>query len=289
MGHSVAAPIHLFAWFRPLLLWHIVVLAVVQGITEFLPISSSGHLILAPAVLGLADQGVWFDIAVHIGSLGAVVLCFWRDVLTLLIGVADTLRGRATRARQLLWHVAIATIPVVLAGLALVKLGLLEHLRSPLVIAATSILFGLLLWWVDVRWPREWKLEQMSWRGALAVGFAQVLSLIPGTSRSGITITAGRWLALDRVEAARFSMLLSLPTILAAGLLEALELAGGEVAAGVLDDLAIAAAMAFVAALASIHLMLRWVAHASFTPFVIYRVALGLVLIVAVFAGVLPA
>jgi undecaprenyl-diphosphatase len=272
-----------------LLLWHLTVLALVQGITEFLPISSSAHLILAPAVFGWADQGPWFDIAVHVGSLGAVMLYFRADIATLLRGALDTLRGRASPARRLLWLLALASVPVVLAGFAFVKLDLLPLFRSPLVIAATSILFGVLLWWIDVRRPQQATTEALGWRGALFVGAAQVLSLIPGTSRSGITITAARALNLTRTEAARFSMLLSLPTILGAGLLEAVELASGEAEAGLLGDLLIGGGLAFLAALASIHVMLRWVSVASYTPFVLYRVALGLVLLALVGGGVLPA
>ena len=271
-----------------MLFWHLAVLALVQGITEFLPISSSAHLILTPVVLGWKDQGPWFDIAVHVGSLGAVLLFFWRDVATLLLGALDTVRNRPSPARRLLWLLVVASIPVLIAGAAFVKLDLLPLLRSPLIIAMTSILFGILLWWIDVRRPQTGTLEGLTYQGALRVGVAQVLSLIPGTSRSGITITAARQLDMTRTEAARFSMLLSLPTILGAGLLEAVELAGDTLAPGLLSDLVLAGGLAFVAALASIYFMLRWVSTASYTPFVIYRVALGVVLMVLIGAGLLP-
>jgi undecaprenyl-diphosphatase len=271
-----------------LLFWHLVVLALVQGITEYLPISSSAHLILTPIVLGWEDQGPWLDIAVHVGSLGAVLLYFWRDVATLLLGTLDTARNRPSPARRLLWLVAVASIPVMIAGLVFVKLDLLPLFRSPLVIALTSILFGILLWWVDVRRPQTAAVEGISFAGALRIGMAQVLSLIPGTSRSGITITAARQLNLTRTEAARFSMLLSLPTILGAGLLEAIELATGAIPMAQLNDLLLAGGLAFASAWASIHLMLRWVATASYTVFVVYRVALGAVLIALIAAGILP-
>ncbi len=254
------------------------VLAVVQGITEFLPISSSGHLILVLLLTTWPDQGLMIDVAVHVGSLGAVVAYLWSDLRAMVAGAFDWRAGGLLGhpARRLILHVAVATVPIVLVGLAVS--GVLDQLRRLDVIGWTMLLFGVALYVADQRCRADRSLGDMRLGGALVVGFAQVLALIPGTSRAGITMTAARVLGYERTEAARFSMLLSIPTIAAAGLLMAVELARlGELA--VTQDVVVGAALAFVSAFVAIVLMMRWLRHASFTPFVVYRVVLGVVLL----------
>ena len=261
----------------------IIVLALIQGITEFLPISSSAHLVLAPAVFGWSDQGVHFDIAVHVGTLAAVMLYFRHDVAAIAGGLVDLARGRWTpHARLALW-LAMASVPVVLAGLALHAINP-AGLRSVAVIGWATLGFGLLLYAADRFCPANRGLDRLGWRGAIVIGLAQVLALIPGTSRSGITMTAGRALGLTRTAAARFSLLLSIPTILGAGVLATLDLvAAGDVTVGV--DALIGAALAFLFAWLAIAVMMAWLRQASFTPFVIYRVVLGVGLLIWVYAG----
>jgi undecaprenyl-diphosphatase len=262
----------------------IAVLALVQGITEFLPISSSAHLILVPLVTGWPDQGLLVDIAVHVGSLGAVILYFWRDLATMLHGLVAWRSGSPLDqpGRRLIALIVVGTIPVVIAGLALKLVGT-EALRSAAVIGWATLVFGLLLYAADRFCPAEREVRQMGFGGALAIGLAQVLALIPGTSRSGITMTAARGLGFRRDEAARFSMLLSIPTILAAGTLLMLDLTElGQ--ADVRSDVLVAVALTFLSAWLAIALLMRWLERASFTPFVIYRVVLGVALLVYVYA-----
>lgn len=261
----------------------LIVLALVQGITEFLPISSSAHLVLVPVLSDWRDQGLAFDIAVHVGTLIAVVTHFRADLGRMVRGALRPLAGaRLDADGRLAWLVVLATIPVGLAGLAFKDLvGTL--LRSPVVIAWASIGFGLLLLLAD-RWGRRWRDEHgLRWRGALAIGLAQALALIPGTSRSGITMTAGLALGLDRVAAARFSFLLAMPVIALAGGLQLVELASAEteVAWG---RLLAATALSAASAWLCIHAFLAWIARIGMLPFVLYRVILGLVLLL-IFAG----
>ena len=257
----------------------LVVLAVVQGITEFLPISSSGHLILVPLLTDWPDQGLLIDVAVHVGSLGAVVLYLWRDVAHMLRGAVDWRHPGLLHppARKLLVLVVIATVPVVVAGFALTMVGT-EGLRRLDVIGWTMLVFGVVLYVVDQRAPTTRTVESMGIGGALAIGTSQILALIPGVSRAGITMTTARALGYERTEAARFSMLLSIPTILAAGAILVRDLlALGELA--VTRDALLGGVLAFASALVTIVVMMRWLRSASFTPFVVYRVILGGVLL----------
>jgi undecaprenyl-diphosphatase len=269
-------------------LLHLFVLALVQGITEFLPISSSGHLVLTWEALGStasADDQLIVDIAVHVGTLLAVCGYFWRDIRDMLGGLWDGARGRPSRGTYLAGYLVLATIPIVFAGLGL-RDKVDELLRAPVVIAWATLVFGLALYAADRIGPRLRRLSDMRWPDAVMIGMLQILALIPGTSRSGITMTAGRLLGYERAEAARFSMLLAIPAILGAGILAGLELyRRGAVALGL--DALIAAAMAFASALVAIALLMRWLQHASFTPFVIYRVLLGGALLALIYGGVL--
>lgn len=260
-------------------LLHLLILALIQGITEFLPISSSGHLILLPQLTGLDDQGIVIDVAVHLGTLVAVVIFFWRDVAMVLGGVPDLLRGRITNpgARMALL-LAVATIPVIVLGLLLKQTGLLPQLRSITVIGWTMLLFGILLYVADKRSSEERLAQSWTMKDAIIMGLWQAVALIPGTSRSGITITGARFMGFERHDAARLSMLMSIPTILASGALTAVDLIG-TTNSQLLTDGAIAAAMACVAALAALSLMMRLLNAVSFTPYVIYRIILGVILL----------
>ena len=256
---------------------HIVVLALVQGITEFLPISSSGHLVLVPYVTGWPDQGLLLDVAVHVGTLGAVVIYFWRDVLAMLRGAVQVLRGRIDADARLLLLVVVATIPVIVTGLIL-KALMPDGIRSIAVIGWTTLIFGVLLWVADRFGGTLKRLSELRIGPALLIGLAQCLALIPGTSRSGITMTAARALGFERTEAARFALLLSMPAIAGAGLVQGLELydAGDAALTG---DALLAAGLAFASALVAIALMMAWLRRATFTPFAVYRVILGGVLL----------
>lgn len=260
-------------------LYVLALVALIQGITEFLPVSSSGHLILLPQLTGLADQGQVIDVAVHVGTLFAVILYFWADVKVAALGSLRLLRGRVdTPGARLALGLIVATIPVVIFGLALKLTGLDDALRSITVIGWTMLIFGLVLYWADQTGPTVHDAQDWTLRHALTMGLWQALSLIPGTSRSGITITAARQLGYKREDGAKLAMLMSIPTIIASGTLLGIEViatANAEVA----KDGAIAAALAFLAALAALSLMMRLLRSISFTPYVIYRVVLGLILL----------
>ena len=259
---------------------HLFLVAVIQGLTEFLPVSSSGHLILLPALTGLEDQGQVIDVAVHVGTLLAVILYFWPDVRMGLAGVPRMLRGRVdTPGSWLAMCLAIATVPVVIVGLILNLTGLDEAMRGVAVIGWTMLIFGLVLYWADQRGTAEKTADEWSIRDAVIMGLWQVVALIPGTSRAGITITGGRLLGYARHDAAKLSMLMSIPTIAASGVLLGAKVAvTADVAAA--RDGAIAAVFAFFAALLALSLMMRLLRSVSFTPYVIYRVILGCVLLI---------
>ncbi|MFP6749364.1 MAG: undecaprenyl-diphosphate phosphatase [Alphaproteobacteria bacterium] len=259
-------------------LLHLIVVAVVQGLTEFLPISSSAHLILVPQVANWPDQGPTIDIAVHLGTLGAVMLYFRQDVGAMLSGLFALLQGRLTPGGRLFVLIILGTLPALGAGYVLASQGYLELLRSPAIIAWTTLLFAIPLWAADRLGPRRKRIGQLNYGSILLIGLAQILALIPGTSRSGITITAARVLGFEREDAARISLLLSMPVILAAGIYLGLQVVqSGQLALGL--DALIAAALAFVTALLAVTLMMRWLRHASYTPFVIYRLLLGAALL----------
>ncbi len=260
-------------------LLHLLLIAVIQGLTEFLPVSSSAHLILIPNLTGLADQGQVIDVAVHVGTLFAVILYFRADVALAVVGLGRLARGRMdTPGAKLAFLLLIATIPVVLAGLVLKLTGADGALRSVAVIGWAMIGFGIVLWWVDQRGGEAKRTGDWSLRDAVIMGLWQALALIPGTSRSGATISGARALGYGREDAARLSMLMSIPTIIASGALLGLEVAR-EGNIGQMRDTAIAAGFSFLAALLALTLMMRLLKSVSFTPYVIYRIALGLVLL----------
>lgn len=267
-------------------LFHLAVLALVQGITEFLPISSSAHLILVPTLMGWSDQGLAIDIATHIGTMLAVVLYFNRDVGRMVKGGLRLVAGRPDADSRLVLQIAVATIPVVIAGF-LVKDLIAGSLRSPAVIACTTLVFGLLLWRADRGVGTDGRgVDDLRWRDVLLIGLAQTMALVPGVSRSGVTMTMALFLGLARPEAARFAMLMAIPTMAAAGILVGVEIVrSGDV--GVLRDAALAGAMAFASALVAIWGLMAWLKRATFVPFVIYRLALAAVLTVLLATGII--
>ncbi len=253
----------------------LIVLAIIQGITEFLPISSSAHLILAPLVVdGWQDQGPLIDIAAHVGSLIAVLIYFRSESVMLVRGGVDTLRFRDTADRTAFLFIAAATIPLLLAAGVIVAAGILDHLRSPYTIGVASIVFGLLLWHGDRQPAKKAGLERITFREAMTIGAAQTLALIPGASRSGVTMTAARYLGWTREEAARYSMLLAIPAIGSLGVFAAIEIVR-EGAGATMQAAGIVAVLSFLTAYAAIAVLMTLTRRMSFTPFVIYRVLMG--------------
>ena len=252
----------------------VVALAVVQGVTEFLPISSSAHLILISHFAGWQDQGLAFDAAVHLGSLAAVLVYFRRE----LADVAESaLHLRRDASTALLGRVAVATLPVVVAG-AVFKPWIETELRSIEVIATSTIAFALALWWADRRGGEERDENALTVSQAALIGVAQAMALVPGTSRAGITITAALLLGLSRQGAARFSFLLAIPAIAGAALLSATDAATGAHAPA-WDDLAIGFALSALCAYACIAGFIALVHRTGMTPYVLYRIALGTLLL----------
>ncbi|MBT9383908.1 undecaprenyl-diphosphate phosphatase [Pseudooceanicola sp. CBS1P-1] len=260
-------------------LLHLLILAIIQGITEFLPISSSGHLILLPALTGAEDQGQILDVAVHVGTLLAVMIYFWKDVGHAIAGLPRLSCGKAdTPGSRLALLLIVATIPGIIFGLFLAITGIDDMLRSVAVIGWTMLIFGLVLYWADRRGDSGRPAEDWTMKDAIILGFWQAVALIPGTSRSGITITGALFAGFERQAAAKISMLMSIPMIIAAAAYEF-----GDVMASAnmqaLRDGAIAALFAFLSALVALVLMMRLLRSVSFTPYVIYRVILGVILL----------
>lgn len=258
-------------------LFQVVLLALIQGLTEFLPISSSAHLILPSQILGWTDQGLAFDVAVHVGTLAAVVIYFRKDLRDLIVAWFGQFGTQGqTHESRLAWYIIWATIPVCLAGLFLEPF-IETYLRSLLVIAAASIIFGLVLWWCDARGKQTLTLQNITLSAALLIGIAQAVALIPGTSRSGITMTMALFLGFTRTDAARFSFLLSIPVIVIGGVYEGIGLLGAVDVDWL--GIAIGVLVSFVSAYFCIHYFLEFISKLSMLPFVIYRVILGFVLI----------
>lgn len=265
-------------------LFHLLIVAAIQGLTEFLPVSSSGHLVLLPALTGAADQGLAIDVAAHVGSLAAVVLYFWNDVKVAAAGVLRLLRGKVdTQGAFLALCLCLATVPVLIAGLLLKLTGLDAVMRSVAVIGWAMLLFGIVLYWADMTGASDRNATKWTLRDAGLMGLAQMLALIPGTSRAGITITAARRLGYAREDAAKLSMLMSIPAIIGSGTLLGVDLIG-QADWRTLRDGLIAAVLSCIAALAALAVMMRLLRFVSFTPYVIYRIMLGVVLLVYAYA-----
>ncbi len=253
---------------------HLSVLALIQGLTEFLPVSSSGHLVLLPALTGWSDQGLAIDVAVHVGSLLAVVIYFWREAWMAFLGLFQLLLGRSGPGAQLALYLIVGTLPVLIVGAIFVRYDINAALRSAEVVGWTTLGFGILLFVADRAGMTIRRLEHMKVDLALAIGLAQVLALVPGTSRSGITMTMARFLGFERIDGARFSMLMSIPVILAAGLVDGSKIyLSGDFVLGF--EALLAAGLSFLVAIAAIAAMMAWLRRAGFGIFVLYRIALG--------------
>ena len=262
-------------------------LAILQGLNEFLPISSSGHLLLPSLLLGWADQGLSFDVAVHVGTLLAVLAYFKSDIRRLLVAWFLSLgSGYSSDDSKLAWLLVIATLPAGIAGLLFSDV-LEQYTRSIVIVAVTSIFFAVLLLWSDRAGKQRRELVDLNWKQALFIGIGQMLALIPGTSRSGVTMTAALFCNLNRQAAARFSFLLAIPIIAASGLLKSIEVLSSDSGLGVVDDwliLVYAAGVSALVAFSCIHLFLRLIESIGFLPFVIYRIVLGAYLLAVYFA-----
>ncbi len=260
-------------------------IALIQGITEFLPVSSSGHLVLIPHITAFADQGQVMDVAAHIGTLAAVMLYLRRDITAMLASLFIRAVDKM-RYRRLTGLLIIASLPVIIAGL-LLELAGAEFLRLVWIVASANLVFALWLWVADRRdiqtdlsrsdtLKPEW--EKLSYRHALYIGLAQIFALIPGASRSGVTMSMARQLGYDRLSSARFSLLLSVPVIAGAGVLKGISLYRTSEGVDMLS-LGLVAGLSFIFALLAIRWMMGWLARADFRIFVFYRFGLGIVLL----------
>jgi undecaprenyl-diphosphatase len=253
---------------------HAVVLGLVQGLTEFLPVSSSGHLILVPRVFGWPDQGLAVDAALHLGTLAALVAYFRAELVALVTGALS---------RRLLLILAVATVPAGVAGL-LLGAAIETHLRTPLLIAITTAFWGGVMWAADRRPAAPVAsagdpIERVGWGQGVAIGCAQAVALIPGTSRSGITITTGLLGGLDRATAARFAFLLGIPVTAGAGLVKTVHLVRHGIPAGDGGPLSVAVFVSFVSGWLAVWFLVRYLKQRSLLPFVVYRLALSVVIV----------
>ena len=264
--------------------------AVVQGITEFLPVSSSGHLVLLPDILGNADQGLSIDVAAHIGTLLAVIIYVRSEIFKIYLALRNLILGKlyphsntiVDKQYILIFKlIIVATIPVIIAGF-FVSLYKIEFLRLVQTVAIANLIFALFLWHSDKNHQNKQDLGQMGLKEAFLIGLAQMLAIIPGTSRSGVTITMARYLGFGRIVAARFSLLLSIPVIIAAGFLQTLELLKSE-NEFLINTVLIVIIASFSVALAVIYAMMNWLRKRDFSWFVYYRLALGLIILFVIY------
>jgi undecaprenyl-diphosphatase len=262
----------------------ILVLSFIQGFTEFLPISSSGHLVLVPAFFGWKDQGLIMDVAAHMGTLGSVLVYFRKDVNALLMGTFSLLKGEITGNTRLLLNLIVASIPVILLGLFFEKV-VGDAFRSVTVIAWMGIVFGLVLYMADKYGYLIETIADTTSKRAFCFGLAQCISLINGVSRSGACLTMGRLMNYNRTDAARFAFLMSIPTIAGAGVIKGYQLfKSGD--SSMFVDASLMAAFSFVFGFCAIAFMMSWLRRSTLTPFVIYRVLLGSFLLISVYFGI---
>lgn len=258
----------------------IVILAIVQGLTEFLPISSSGHLVLVPYLFEWTDQGLAFDVAVHFGSLAAVCLFFRKDIASLLSGGVQILGGNVTSPEsRMALAIALGTVPAAIAGLSFAS-WIELNLRDPAVIVYTLAGYGIIMALADRFGRRERNMTDVGFKEAFIIGCAQALALVPGTSRSGVTITAARILGFERQDAARFSFLLSAPVIFLAAGYKFVEMISGE-AVVAWGQLGLGAVVSCIVAYISIEFFMRVVTRIGLAPFAIYRLILAGIILYA--------
>ena len=268
-----------------MLLNHLLILSIIQGFTEFLPISSSSHLIVVPKIMNWPDQGLAFDVAVHIGTLGAVIIYFHRDLLNILIGLVKLCFGKEDPRAKIFPKILISTFPVVFVGYFFVEY-IEVYFRSAELIGWVTILFGFLLYFIDRFSLRVKKIDHLSFQDSLVVGLFQAIALIPGVSRSGISITILRLLGYEREDATFYSMLLSIPVISISGIW-LLKKLNEMKDVSFNNELFFAITVSFVTALISITFLMRWVRRSNFTIFVVYRLFLGLAILFCSYLGIL--
>ena len=263
-----------------MLIEHLIILSIIQGITEFIPVSSTAHLILFPNLSSYTDHGLVIDVAVHFGSLLAVCVYLWREIIFMLTG-SIFIETYDLKRFKLFIFIIFGSIPLIVLGYFLHKNNFL-FLRSVETIAWCTVIFGILLYISDNFFLRIKKIKDLSIFSILVIGLFQLLAFLPGTSRAGIVITSARILGFDRITAVRFSLLLSIPAILGATALQGFEIYNkGDYELG--WDFIIASLLSFLTALLSIILMIKWLKFSSFTPFVIYRTFLGIILLLAIY------
>lgn len=257
----------------------ILLLAILQGITEFLPISSSAHLILISKLFGNSDQDLPLAISVHLGTLAAVIVFFWRDIKYSIYGIFYIIQLRFySPEAKLAIHLIVATIPVVLLGFLVKVTNTYSFLSSLKIISWNMIFFGLLLYFVDKHSSKKRSLKDLSIKNSIFIGIFQAIAIIPGTSRSGITITAARLLGVNSEDAVKFSMLLSVPTIIASGVLLAADISQSSSNLSI-KLIAVASSISFLSAIFALKVFLLFLKSFSFTPYIIYRILLGLLLL----------
>lgn len=259
------------------------ILGIIQGITEFLPVSSSGHIILIPELFGWSDQGLGFDVVVHLGTLLAVIVFFRKKLFQIITGFITGHSKRFSKPRQLGWLLILATIPAGLAGIFLQDF-VESTLRSPLVVAVSLILWGVVLGIAD-RYgenSQDRKIEELNWKHVLFIGCAQAIALIPGTSRSGITMTAGLFCKLDKTEAAEFSFLMSVPIIGSAGVLKLSQLINSGLIERSLEFLIIGFVVSAISGFVAIWLLMGLIKKWNYLPFAVYRVVIALVIFMVI-------
>lgn len=262
----------------------IIVLALIQGITEYLPISSSGHEILVPALTGWPDQGVLTDAVTNLGTLLATMIYFWRDVVSMFWGLIDLVKRRVTLNSNLLTNIIVGSIPITILGLIFHFTKIDQQLRLPVVVAINSIVFGFFLYAADEYGLNRNKMSDIRPKTALFFGLAQMLALSPGTSRSGVTITAGRAMGFSRSDAARFSFLLSIPANAEGSVIKiGSALKNHE---PITSAMILCGVLTFFIGLGTITVLMRLIRTNSFLPFVVYRVVLGAVLLGMIYSGV---
>ena len=260
----------------------IIILGLIQGITEFLPISSSAHLIIAPYLFNFENQGLVIDVCLHIGTLLAVIFYFKKEIFEYFIAIPKLFSSENSQETRNLKNLIIATIPIVLAGGLIFILDLTHLLRNLQVIGLATIFFGILLYFADIKSDQTNNLSSIGFKQVFIIGCSQILAIIPGTSRAGIIYTTSRFYRISRVEAAKFSMLLSIPTILISSFIPLIEILNKKDVAFTGDAIA-AVLVAFITAMFAIKFLIKWVSSHTMLPFVIYRIVLGsVILIVAI-------
>ena len=254
----------------------VIALAIIQGITEFLPVSSSAHLVIASDFIEFAYENIALDVSLHLGTLLAVIIYFRSDILLIMSGIIDS----QSKGRNTAIQIFIATLPIVVLGGFAFMTGIVEHFRNIQVIALSTIIFGIILYYTDIQNDKKIKtIDELKIGESFIIGLFQVLAIIPGTSRSGIVYSGGRFLNLSRIEALRFAMLLSIPTILLSAFIPTYKFVESPSSEFLLIS-TVGVIVSFGTAYLSISLLMSWVRKFSMVPFVVYRIILGSFLLI---------